>query len=180
MSSRGDAGTYLSQATSPVLFELDLQIRSMDKPNGQSRVRSLPGPVILCVLGAVCTFPCAYAQAQQSAAPGNDKDIDFTPQAGKVWSCTIDGCTSNPNIYTDQDIAAWDLKAADYAESCETFDYDYNTAFEDGFYAAVRAAEVSLRPSQLPGLSTIRAVGSPRDCAWWLAHIAIGSKCTSA
>lgn len=108
----------------------------MDSQHG--RVRSVAAPVILCVLGAVCSFPKASAQAQESAGSGNDKDIDFTPQPGLVWSCTIaDGCTSSPNVYTENDTAAWELKATDYAESCDTFDSDYDTLFPDGFYAAV-------------------------------------------
>lgn len=113
-----------------------------------SRLRSLAAPVILCVVGAVCSFPKASAQQQQaaaSAAPVGPFDIDFTPQPGNVWSCTGDGCTSNPNIYTDGDTAAWELKASDYAESCQTFDYDYDTAFPDGLYAAVRAINVVCR-----------------------------------
>lgn len=129
----------------------------MDSLHG--RVRSGAAPVILCVLGAVCSFTQASADAQQSAGPGNDKDIDFTPQPGLVWSCTTaHGCKSSPNIYTENDTAAWELKATDYAESCDTFDYDYDTAFPDGFYAAVRSQQFVCNACQFSSLVVHSAV----------------------
>eukprot|EP00892_Ulva_mutabilis_P001944 jgi/Ulvmu1/11750/UM008_0164.1 len=139
----------------------------MGKEAAQGRIRSGPSQVILCVLGAVCSLPSASAEAQQSAAPAND--IDFTPQPGNVWSCTAQGCSSSPNIYTDQDIAAWELKDTDYAESCETFDYDYDTAFEDGFYAAACSWQTDCKNPDCEGKCIVniyqdlndQAAGSP-------------------